>query len=45
MNNVINYKKIYRRLSNKKKLGLLRKVKEWGIYLKLSEWVSHEAIK
>lgn len=45
MNNVINYKKIYRRLLNKEKLGLLRKVKEWGIYLKLSEWVSHEAIK
>lgn len=45
MNNVIYYKKIYRRLSNKKKLGLLRKVKEWGIYLKLSEWVLHEAIK
>lgn len=45
MNNVIYYKKIFRRLSNKKKLGLLRKVKEWGIYLKLLEWVSHEAIK
>ena len=45
MNNVINYKKIYRRLLNKEKLGLLRKAKEWGIYLKLSEWVSHEAIK
>ena len=45
MNNVINYKKIYRRLLNKKKLGLLRKVKEWEIYLKLLEWVSHEAYK
>lgn len=45
MNNVIYYKKIYRRLSNKKKLGLLRKVKEWKIYLKLLEWVSYEAIK
>lgn len=45
MNNVINYKKIYRRLLNKEKLGLLRKAKEWGIYLKLLEWVSHEAIK
>lgn len=45
MNNVIYYKKIYRRLSNKKKLGLLRKVKEWRIYIKLLEWVSYEAIK
>lgn len=45
MNNVIYYKKIYIRLSNKKKLGLLRKVKEWEIYLKLLEWVSYEAIK
>jgi len=45
MNNVIYYKKIYRRLLNKKKLGLLRKVKEWEIYLKLLEWVSHEANK
>jgi hypothetical protein len=45
MNNVIYYKKIYRRLLNKKKLGLLRKVKEWEIYLKLLEWVSHEAYK
>lgn len=45
MNNVIYYKKIYRRLLNKKKLALLRKVKEWEIYLKLLEWVSHEAIK
>ena len=45
MNNVIYYKKIYRRLLNKKKLGLLRKVKEWEIYLKLLEWVSHESIK
>ena len=45
MNNVIYYKKIYRRLLNKKKLGLLRKVKEWEIYLKLLEWGSHEAIK
>ena len=45
MNNVIYYKKIYRRLSNKKKLGLLRKAKEWGIYLKLLEWVEYEAIK
>lgn len=45
MNNVIYYKKIYRKLLNKKKLGQLRKVKEWGIYLKLFEWVSHEAIK
>lgn len=45
MNNVIYYKKIYRRLLNKKKLGLLRKVKEWEIYLKLFEWVSHEANK
>lgn len=45
MNNVIYYKKIYRRLLNKKKLGLLRKVKEWEIYLKLLEWVKYEAIK
>ena len=45
MNNVIYYKKIYRRLLNKKKLGLLRKVKEWEIYLKLLEWASHEAKK
>lgn len=45
MNNVINYKKIYRRLLNKEKLGLLRKAKEWGIYLKLLEWVEYEAIK
>ena len=45
MNNVIYYKKIYRRLLNKKKLGQLRKVKEWEIYLKLLEWVLHEAIK
>lgn len=45
MNNVIYYKKIYRRLLNKKKLGLLRKIKEWGIYLKLLEWVKYEAIK
>lgn len=45
MNNVIYYKKIYRRLLNKKKLGLLRKVKEWEIYLKLLEWVLHEGIK
>lgn len=45
MNNIIYYKKIYRRLLNKKKLGLLRKVKEWEIYLKLLEWVSHEAYK
>lgn len=45
MNNVIYYKKIYRRLLNKKKLGLLRKVKEWEMYLKLLEWVSHEAYK
>lgn len=45
MNNVIYYKKIYRRLLNKKKLGLLRKVKEWEIYLKLLEWVLHEASK
>ena len=45
MNNVIYYKKIYRRLLNKKNLGLLRKVKEWEIYLKLLEWVSHEAYK
>lgn len=45
MNNVIYYKKIYRRLLNKKKLGLLRKVKEWKIYLKLLEWVLHEGIK
>lgn len=45
MNNVIYYKKIYRRLLNKKKLGLLRKVKEWEIYLKLLEWVLHEANK
>ena len=45
MNNVIYYKKIYRRLLNKKKLGLLRKVKEWEIDLKLLEWVSHEAYK
>lgn len=45
MNNVIYYKKIYRRLLNKKKLGLLRKVKEWRIYIKLFEWVLHEANK
>lgn len=45
MNNVINYKKIYRRLLNKEKLGLLRKAKELGIYLKLLEWVEYEAIK
>ena len=45
MNNVINYKKIYRRLLNKEKLGLLRKAKEWGIYIKLLEWVEYEAIK
>lgn len=45
MNNVIYYKKIYRRLSNKKKLGLLRKPKEWRIYIKLFEWVSYEAYK
>ena len=45
MNNVINYKQIYRRLLNKEKLGLLRKAKEWGIYLKLLEWVEYEAIK
>ena len=45
MNNVINYKKIYRRLLNKEKLGLLRKAKEWRIYLKLLEWVEYEAIK
>lgn len=45
MNNVIYYKKIYRRLLNKKKLGLLRKPKEWRIYIKLLEWVLHEANK
>ena len=45
MNNINNYKKIYRRLLNKEKLGLLRKAKEWGIYLKLLEWVEYEAIK
>ena len=45
MNNVIYYKKFYRRLLNKKKRGLVRKIKEWGIYLKLSEWVKYEAIK
>ena len=42
MNNVIYYKRIYRRLENKRRLKLLRKVKELGIYLKLSEWVEYE---
>ena len=42
MNNVIYYKRIYRRLENKRRLKLLRKVKELGIYLKLSEWVKYE---
>ena len=46
MNNVIYYKRIYRRLENKRRLKLLRKPKEWRIYLKLSEWVEYEkAIK
>ena len=46
MNNVIYYKRIYRRLENKRRLKLLRKIKEWGIYIKLSEWVEYEqAIK
>ncbi len=45
MNNVIYYKRIYRRLSSKKNLGVLRKPKELGIYLKLLEWVLHEASK